>query len=151
MIESADEYMEQNFSKVANSDEFLAMECDELLELISRDTLNVTSEEIIFEACMKWVKSAEELRTEKFPQVLSKVRLPLLSPQYLADFVAREELIRTNHQCRDLLDEAKDFHLMPERRGLLQSFRQVYFICSFDYLLAVTNGNFTLQNTFALW
>lgn len=27
------------------------------------------------------------------------------------------------HSLRDLLDEAKDYHLMPERRPLLQSFR----------------------------
>uniref|UniRef100_A0A1A9UZX8 Uncharacterized protein n=1 Tax=Glossina austeni TaxID=7395 RepID=A0A1A9UZX8_GLOAU len=57
-------------------------------------------------------------KTRMFPQVLVPVRLPL-SPQFFADRVAREELIRSPHQCRDLLDEAKDFHLMLERRGLV--------------------------------
>lgn len=80
------------------------------------------SEESIFEACIRWIKY-DSSRTEKLPQVLSKVRLPLLTPQFLADRVATEELIRRSHQCRDLLDEAKDFHLMPERRELVQSIR----------------------------
>lgn len=71
---------------------------------------------------MRWIKWNEK-RTTLLPQVLSKVRLPLLTPQFLADRVATEDLIRTSHQCRDLLDEAKDFHLMPERRALVQSFR----------------------------
>lgn len=71
---------------------------------------------------MKWIKW-EESRSEQLPQVLAKVRLPLLTPQFLADRVATEDQVRTSHQCRDLLDEAKDFHLMPERRGLVQSFR----------------------------
>ncbi|KAH8330994.1 hypothetical protein KR067_009993 [Drosophila pandora] len=122
LIDAADKYIDQNFAKVAQSEEFLALDCDQLLELMRRDELNVRTEEVIFEACMKWVKYAEK-RSELFPQVLAAVRLPLLSPQFLADRVAREELIRSSHQCRDLLDEAKDFHLMPERRGLLQSFR----------------------------
>ncbi len=30
---------------------------------------------------------------------------------------------RSSHQCRDLLDEARDYHLMPERRPLLNSFK----------------------------
>lgn len=71
---------------------------------------------------MRWIKW-DDSRISLLPQVLSKVRLPLLTPQFLADRVATEDLIRTSHQCRDLLDEAKDFHLMPERRGLVQSFR----------------------------
>lgn len=95
---------------------------DELIDIIRRDELKVKSEENIFEACMRWIKW-DDNRTPFLPQVLSKVRLPLLTPQFLADRVATENSIRTSHQCRDLLDEAKDFHLMPERRALVQSFR----------------------------
>ncbi|XP_055852727.1 kelch-like protein 18 [Episyrphus balteatus] len=123
LVQSADKYINHNFSKVSDSEEFLTLNYDDLIDLIRRDELNVPTEENIFEACMRWVKYSEDKRSIVFPQVLSRVRLPLLSPQFLADRVAREELIRTSHQCRDLLDEAKDFHLMPERRGLLQSFR----------------------------
>lgn len=61
------------------------------------------------------------------------MRLPLLTPQYLADRVATEDLVRTSHQCRDLLDEAKDYHLMPERRGLVQGFRTRRRCC--DYVI----------------
>lgn len=76
----------------------------------------------VFEAAMLWVKAQPERRSH-LPEMLTQVRMPLLTPQYLTDHVATEELIRTSHQCRDLLDEAKDYHLMPERRPLLQSFR----------------------------
>lgn len=105
---------------------------EELTDIIIHDELNVPSEESIFEACIRWIKY-DPSRTEKLPQVLSKVRLPLLTPQFLADRVATEELIRRSHQCRDLLDEAKDFHLMPERRALVQSFRTRPRCC--DYVI----------------
>ena len=60
---------------------------------------------------------------------LAQVRLPLLTPQFLADRVAPEEMIRSSHQCRDLLDEARDYHLMPERRPLLKSFKSKARCC----------------------
>ena len=62
------------------------------------------------------------LTEAKFTLSRLQVRLPLLTPQFLADRVATEELIRSSHQCRDLLDEARDYHLMPERRPQLKSF-----------------------------
>uniref|UniRef100_A0A182IVR7 Kelch-like protein diablo n=1 Tax=Anopheles atroparvus TaxID=41427 RepID=A0A182IVR7_ANOAO len=123
LIVSADRYIHQHFSKVANGDEFVGLSYSELIEVISRDELNVKSEECIFEACMRWVKHDQEARCEYLPLILANIRLPLLSPQFLADNVATEELIKTSHKCRDLLDEARDFHLMPERRALVSTTR----------------------------
>lgn len=57
------------------------------------------SEEQVFEACMKWVKHCDG-RGEHLPKLLAEVRLPLLTPLYLTDRVATEELIRTSHKCR---------------------------------------------------
>lgn len=121
--ESAEEYLEKHFTEVSQEEEFLSLELSQIGELLSRDQLCVSSEEQIFEALIRWVKKDPELRSIYLPGLLSKVRLPLLSPIYLTDSVATEELVRTSHRCRDLVDEAKDFHLLPERRTLMQSFR----------------------------
>ena len=77
----------------------------------------------MFNAVLSWVKVDRDIRSEHLPFLLAKVRLPLLTPQFLSDTVASDELIRASHKCRDLLDEARDYHLMPERRSLMQSFR----------------------------
>ena len=42
--------------------------------------------------------------------------MPLLRPSYLIDEVSRNPLIWNSLECRDLIDEAKNFHLIPERR-----------------------------------
>ena len=42
---------------------------------------------------------------------------------------------RSSHQCRDLLDEARDYHLMPERRPLLNSFKSKPRKCKVRNLL----------------
>ncbi|CAL1262526.1 unnamed protein product [Larinioides sclopetarius] len=122
LVEATNRYIQMYFTEVARSEEFLNLKFEEIKDIVSRDELHITSEEQVFEAVLTWVKF-DLNRTTHLPELLTQVRMPLLTPQYLTDHVATEELIRTSHQCRDLLDEAKDYHLMPERRPLLQSFR----------------------------
>ncbi|XP_014240962.1 kelch-like protein 18 isoform X2 [Cimex lectularius] len=131
LVESADKYIQQYFHDVSLSDEYMALDINELLDIVKRDELYVISEEQVFEAIMRWVKKDCELRKLELPRLLASVRLPLLAPHYLVDSVATEELIRTSHECRDLVDEARDYHLMPERRPLLQSFKTRPRRCNF--------------------
>ena len=42
----------------------------------------------------RWIKLDQDTRCDHLPGLLKKVRLPLLTPQFLADNVASEELIR---------------------------------------------------------
>lgn len=49
---------------------------------------------------LRWVKKEPDGRSQHLPQLLSLVRLPLLTPQYLADRVATEELVKGSHKCR---------------------------------------------------
>lgn len=39
------------------------------------------------------------------------MRLPLLPVEFLTGTVAKEEMIRGNLNCRDLMDEARNYHL----------------------------------------
>lgn len=48
------------------------------------------------------------------------MRLPLLSPKFLVGTVSSELLIRSDDACRDLLDEAKNYLLLPQERPLMQ-------------------------------
>ena len=100
--------------------EYMQLSLEKMITLTSEDELEVTSEEVVFNAVLAWVKYDPELRAEALPKLLSCVRMPLLTPQFLSDKVAPEPLVRSNMECRDLLDAARDFHLMPERRSLLQ-------------------------------
>lgn len=123
LVVSANKFVQKHFVEVSKSEEFLNLGFAEVKEIIGRDELYVLSEEQVFEAVMDWVKRDPDKRMMYLPELLTRVRMPLLTPHYLTDKVATEEFIRSSHKCRDLLDEAKDYHLMPERRPLLQSFR----------------------------
>ena len=122
LVKASDKFLQKHFKAVSESEEFLAVGLEDVSELVGRDELHVISEEVVFLAVLRWIKQDQETRSLHLPALLQKVRLPLLTPQFLADRVATEELIRSSHQCRDLLDEARNYHLMPERRPQLKSF-----------------------------
>ncbi|XP_046846951.1 kelch-like protein 18 [Xenia sp. Carnegie-2017] len=117
LSQAADEFTVKNFKHVVDSDEFLSLPYEQISRLLIREDLNIRSEEQIFEAVMKWVKKDEEDRKVFLPNLLKNVRLALLSPQYLCDKVCNDELIRNSLICRDLIDEVKNYFLLPERRN----------------------------------
>lgn len=130
LVEAADVFAVKNFSEVARSEEFLTLSPEKVVEMISREELNVRTEEEVFEAISAWVRRDEDERKDFLPELLKNVRLALICPQYLCDNVSTDELIKSNLSCRDLVDEAKDYHLMPERRYKLQSIRTKPRRCS---------------------
>nr|XP_033787765.1 kelch-like protein 18 isoform X3 [Geotrypetes seraphini] len=123
LYDSANSFIHQHFVEVSMSEEFLALPLEDVLELVSRDELNVKAEEQVFEAVLAWVRYDREQREACVPEMLAKIRLPLCRPQFLADRVQQDDLVRSCHKCRDLVDEAKDYHLMPERRPHLPAFK----------------------------
>uniref|UniRef100_A0A8C5WRU6 Kelch like family member 18 n=1 Tax=Laticauda laticaudata TaxID=8630 RepID=A0A8C5WRU6_LATLA len=123
LYEAANSFVHQHFVEVSMSEEFLALPYDDVLELTSRDELHVKLEEQVYEAALAWVRYDREQRETCLPELLSRIRLPLCRPQFLTDRVQQDDLVRSCHKCRDLVDEAKDYHLMPERRRPLLAFK----------------------------
>ncbi|XP_067928140.1 kelch-like protein 18 isoform X1 [Watersipora subatra] len=139
IVSACNSYINRNFAAVSCGDEFNKLTKEEVEEIASRDELNVSSEEQVFEGVLSWVKDSPEERHEFLPDIVKHVRLPLLKPQYLADVVGAEELIKHSLPCRDLLDAAKDYHLMPERRQQMNSVRNKPRCCTeiIEYIVAV--------------
>lgn len=52
--------------------------------------------------------------------MLQHVRLPLTSAKFLVGTVGADLLIKSDEACRDLLDEAKNYLLLPQERPLMQ-------------------------------
>ncbi|VVD05625.1 kelch-like protein diablo [Leptidea sinapis] len=120
LLRIADKFTQQNFPEVMESEEFLLLPASQLIDIVSSDELNVRSEEQTFQAVMSWVKYNVAERRQHLAQVLQHVRLPLLSPKFLVGTVSSELLIRSDDACRDLLDEAKNYLLLPQERPLMQ-------------------------------
>ncbi|KAB1264241.1 Kelch-like protein 18 [Camelus dromedarius] len=109
LYDAANSFIHQHFVEVSMSEEFLALPLEDVLELVSRDELNVKSEEQVcrawrspqvFEAALAWVRYDREQRGPCLPELLSNIRLPLCRPQFLSDRVQQDDLVRCCHKCR---------------------------------------------------
>lgn len=117
---AAGSFAQQHYLEVLEGGEFFELGPMELAELLQSEDLNVQSEEQVFESVMKWVEHDVEGRKQHMAAVLQYVRLPLLDRGYLVSRVGAEPLVRSSEACRDLVDEAKDYLLLPEKRAQLQ-------------------------------
>lgn len=54
-------------------------------------------------------------------ELLAVVRLPFIHPSYLLNVVDNEELIKSSEACRDLVNEAKRYHMLPHARQDMQT------------------------------
>ena len=120
LLRVADLFTQHNFQEVMESEEFLLLPFSQLVDILSSDELNVRSEEQVFRAVMNWVKHNVPERRNFLPSVLQHVRLPLVGPKFLVGVVGTDMLIKSDESCRDLVDEAKNYLLLPEQRLLMQ-------------------------------
>ncbi|KAK3738174.1 hypothetical protein QZH41_019677 [Actinostola sp. cb2023] len=114
--QASDIFINEHFNDVVQNEEFLLLPKEELSALLSSEDLNVECEEDVYNALISWVREDLNDRESLLPHLLGKIRLPLLSPHFLVDQVEKEELIHQEIKCRNLLDEAKNVHILPDRR-----------------------------------
>lgn len=61
------------------------------------------------------------LSCQTLSDLLAAVRLPFIHPSYLLNVVDNEELIKSSEACRDLVNEAKRYHMLPHARQEMQT------------------------------
>ncbi|XP_072286750.1 kelch-like protein 4 [Pyxicephalus adspersus] len=120
LLRVAHSYTMEHFIEVIRNQEFLLLPANEIAKLLSSDDINVPDEETIFQALMQWVKYDIESRQRDLGMLLSYIRLPLLPPQLLAD-LENSPMFANDLECQKFLMEAMKYHLLPERRSMMQS------------------------------
>ncbi|XP_007102582.1 kelch-like protein 1 isoform X1 [Physeter macrocephalus] len=120
LMKVAHSYTMENIMEVMRNQEFLLLPAEELHKLLASDDVNVPDEETIFHALMMWVKYDMQRRCNDLSMLLAFIRLPLLPPQILAD-LENHTLFKNDLECQKLILEAMKYHLLPERRTLMQS------------------------------
>ncbi|KAI6217502.1 BTB domain-containing protein [Aphelenchoides fujianensis] len=126
---AADRFIRKHFVEIAQTKEFVQLLPDELEEILDWDELHVDGEEEIFEAAIRWLEF-DAARHKEAPKILKHVRMPRLESAFLSDRVAAHPIVHANMRCRDLIDEAKDFHLLPDRRSAHKTFKTTERCCS---------------------
>lgn len=123
LVTSSESFARYHFLDVVQSEEFMEISSRQLTRLLRDDDLNTQSEERVFEAVLAWIKFDVDGRQKFAAEILSNVRFPMLSPEFLMDRVATEEIVRNDRTCSDLLLEAAECLLLPKRKSQVHSHR----------------------------
>ena len=124
-IEEVDQFIISHFSEVILSEEYISVSHGLLLKCLSSEELNVNSEREVYDSVLKWARHDIASRKHLLTSLLRHVRMPLLPVNYLLQEVDHEPLVRADHDRRDLLDEAKNYHLLPDQRNQCRSERTI--------------------------
>uniref|UniRef100_A0A182QFF8 BTB domain-containing protein n=1 Tax=Anopheles farauti TaxID=69004 RepID=A0A182QFF8_9DIPT len=112
LLNYAETYIEHHFSEVVQYDEFLNLTSDQVAHLIRSDRLSVPTEEKVYECVITWVQYDVPGRQHHLAELMEHVRLPLLSQDYLVQYVEKEQLMKGDLQCKDYIIEALKYHLL---------------------------------------
>ncbi|XP_014207019.1 kelch-like protein 5 [Copidosoma floridanum] len=123
LLHTANVYTNDHFMEVVKNQEYLLLTADDVAMLLQSDDLNVTSEESVFDALRRWLEHDPKIRQKESSRLLAYVKLPLLTPAFLTDYVENNEMFREQRSSQVLIMEALKYHLLPERRPMLQSNR----------------------------
>ncbi|KAK3862834.1 hypothetical protein Pcinc_031337 [Petrolisthes cinctipes] len=111
----------RHFAEVLNGEEWLGLPVEKVVEIMSAEELEVEREEQVFHAATVWLHHSYQTRAPIFHKVLECVRLALVSPYFLVDIVEGESAVRSSPECRVVVEEARMYHLLPDRRHHLAS------------------------------
>lgn len=116
LADHAQRFLRQHFAQVCQNEEVLELEAHQLGKLISSDDLNVSREETILDVVLRWVNHTAlvdgEVRNPHLPELLRKVRLPLISTDYLRETMKRNTALLADAECLDMLNEALEVTMM---------------------------------------
>jgi len=124
---AASEIVYDEFLQVAaHSADFLALEFNQLRDLVASDRIVVDSEEEVLSAVLKWVKHDPDTRKSELPPLLSLVRMGLLPPAALERLLLLEPLLAEVLQrdgpfpeCVRQVEEGTRSFLLSIRHGVL--------------------------------
>ena len=145
MKEKAREVVNSNFSAVMETDDFLSLNMEQVMEWVSSDDVTVNNEQEVFKGIVKWVSHNKSEREVDFPGLLHQVRLVSIPHDFLLNELVKDELVAENTElCLNfvldamrIMVSANDGKVIQQPRKCLETHTAVIFVCggrrSFSY------------------
>ena len=124
LVAKTRKFVHENFASVAELDEFLELEAEEVGRWISSDEICVEAEEDVLKIIQKWIEQNESDRKAKFEELFRHVRLVLVSRDVLVVDVVTNQLVRDNYSCLKRVSDALAVVSCASEDALIQSPRR---------------------------
>ncbi len=100
----------KNFVEVAlSSEELLELTPQQAINVFGSDELNVKSEELVWDAILRWITHSPEDRKEHIVELILQVRTGLMETQYFMEHVKDHPFVHGNEGCRPIVIETLRF------------------------------------------
>ena len=98
-------FIGRHLDSIKATEQFLLLSKDTIEEILAHDSLEVPTEERVFEAAIAWIKYDEVNRKSYLSSLLSVVRLTHLPVDYLENIVGKEDLIQNDPNAMSYYSE----------------------------------------------
>ena len=110
----SEQFIYRNFENIIYSDEFVNLTVERVLNYIGSDELSVSKEEVVFEAIVRWINYDVDNRKQHIDKLISKLRLELVSPQFIAQAVHQYEHVKENQSSLKCVLDSYQWHCLPD-------------------------------------
>ena len=116
------DFIDNHFDEIVTTEAFLSLAPEKLELLISRDTLDVPNEEIIFNSLVSWISADTDERSKtNLEDLVLHIRAHFLSVSYIEEKV-KPFLMKRNHTC----------HLLNYEKRIPRKGYEEYMIAYFN-------------------
>ncbi|XP_069119412.1 kelch-like protein 24 [Argopecten irradians] len=106
----------EHFSDICRSDDFLWLDVDDIISIITDDHLMVANEEVVCDAVFRWYNAKPQERKEETIRLFEHLRLPLLGSEYLLHEIEPMQIVTDSPRCREIVKEAISYQMLLARR-----------------------------------
>uniref|UniRef100_A0A1B0G0M3 Kelch-like protein diablo n=1 Tax=Glossina morsitans morsitans TaxID=37546 RepID=A0A1B0G0M3_GLOMM len=104
-------YILDNFDDLIAEEGLLLLSFEEIKELIKNVQHVIKPEDSAYKAAINWVKHDLEKRKDHLGELMSQIRLPVVSTELLTNHIVAEPLLRQDNNCCQFLIEALNSQL----------------------------------------
>uniref|UniRef100_A0A1A9VL35 Kelch-like protein diablo n=1 Tax=Glossina austeni TaxID=7395 RepID=A0A1A9VL35_GLOAU len=104
-------YILDHFDDLIAEEGLLLLSFEEIKELIKNVQHVVKLEDIAYKAAINWIKHDLERRRVHLAELMSLIRLPLVSTELLTDHIVAEPLLTEDQKCNKFVTEALTYQL----------------------------------------
>nr|XP_032653837.1 kelch-like protein 5 [Chelonoidis abingdonii] len=127
LLHAAGRYVSLHFRSLCEHDAFLHLDLGTLSDIITSDSLAVTSELTVYWAVGRWVRADPAGRLPLLPELVGHLRLALLTPEELAEMQA--DVAELSGAARLGLKELAGEGRLQENGGLRRGMYEEVIVC----------------------
>uniref|UniRef100_A0A1B0ADX9 Kelch-like protein diablo n=1 Tax=Glossina pallidipes TaxID=7398 RepID=A0A1B0ADX9_GLOPL len=108
-------YILDNFDDLIAEEGLLLLSFEEIKEFIKNAQDVGKPEDSAYKAAINWVKHDREKRRVHLAELMSQIRLPLVSTEFLTDHIVAEPLLTEDQKCNKFVTEALTYQVKESK------------------------------------